>query len=99
MGPYDPTLSPGDPRPALRQTDPARYGALKPFTHLGGNPGLRVSLLHGADDIDVSPEGSIQFHAVLTAAGCIATLILSRGWAKRSPYPPPRRSTPSLERS
>ena len=87
MGPYDPTLSPGDPRPALRQTDSARYKALNPFTHLGSNPGLRVSLLHGADDVDVPPEGSIQFHAALTAAGYIATLILLEGLGHEIPLP------------
>ena len=90
MGPYDPTLCPGDPRPALRQTDPARYEAMNPFTHLGGNPGLRVSLLHGADDGDVPPGGSIQFHEALTAAGYVATLTLLEGYGHEIPLPTSR---------
>ncbi len=89
-GPYDPTLCPGDPRPALRQTDPARYDAMNPFTHLGGNPSLRVSLLHGADDADVPPGGSIGFHAALTAAGYAATLTLLEGYGHEIPLPTSR---------
>jgi len=90
MGPYDPALCPGDPRLALRQTDPARYEAMNPFTHLGGNPGLRVSLLHGADDRDVPPEGSLKFHEALTAAGYVATLILLEGFGHEIPLPTSR---------
>jgi len=60
---------------------------MNPFTHFGGNPGLRVSLLHGADDVDVPPGGSIQFRAALTAAGYVATLTLLEGCGHEFPLP------------
>lgn len=89
-GPYDPALVPGDPRPALRETDPVRFAALNPFSHLGGNPSLRVSLLHGADDTDVPPEGSIRFHEALTAAGYVSTLSILEGLGHEIPRPDSR---------
>jgi predicted esterase len=57
------------------------------LTHLGGNPDLRVSLLHGAVDVDVPPECSIQFHEALTAAGYDATITLLDAVGHEIPLP------------
>ena len=84
-GPYDPTLLASDPRPPLRQTDPARYEELNPYTHLGGNPRLRVLLLHGADDAAAPPEMSTRFCAALAAAGYDATLTVVEGYGHEIP--------------
>ena len=65
----------------------ARYDAMNPFTHLGGNMGLRVSLLHGADDRSVPPESSIQFHEALTTAGYVATLVFLEEYGHEIPPP------------
>lgn len=68
-GSYDPEDHPGDPRNALRDSDPALYQALNPVTHLGANPELRVRLLHGQADAEIPVEASINFHQMLLDAG------------------------------
>jgi len=86
-GPYDPSFLSGDPRPDLVRTDPARCQALNPYTHICGNPDLRVSLLHGADDPAVPPEMSIAFGDALVAAGYDVALTLIEEYGHEVPTP------------
>jgi acetyl esterase/lipase len=86
-GPYEPGRLEGDPRSELRQSDPRRYALLNPFTHLGANPGLRISLLHGADDTAVPRETATRCLEGLRAAGYDATMSLLPGLGHQVPLP------------
>ncbi len=89
-GSYDPAATPGDPRNALRESDPDLYQQINPLTHLGSNPELEVRLLHGTGDTIIPPETSIRFHEALRDAGYEVelTMLEDVGHHLTSPDPP-----------
>jgi predicted esterase len=86
-GSYDPSFLSGDPRRDLVRISPARCQALNAYTHIGGNPDLRVSLLHGTGDPAVPPEMSIAFGDALVAAGDDVALTLIEEYGHEVPTP------------
>ncbi|HKX74566.1 MAG TPA: alpha/beta hydrolase [Acidimicrobiia bacterium] len=56
------------------EVDPAPWEAGNAFTYLGGNPDLRVLLIHGEADELVPPEFSRQLAEALTGGGYAVTL-------------------------
>ena len=57
--------------------------AINPYSYIGGNPDLKVRLIHGIDNDDtvfeVLPEVSTQFHEILIDAGYDAELTIIEG--------------------
>jgi hypothetical protein len=67
----------------LQEDDPELWYAINPYSHIGGNSGLVVRLIHGVDvdDIwwEVPTDTSVAFHQALLDAGYDAELTLLDG--------------------
>ncbi len=57
--------------------------AINPYSYIGGDPDLKVRLIHGIDNddtvFDVPPEVTTQFHETLTDAGYDVDLTVIEG--------------------
>ncbi|MCH7901669.1 MAG: hypothetical protein IH818_12290 [Acidobacteria bacterium] len=86
-GPYDWAIRAYDPQrfdPTVLAIDnPDLLDAINPYSYIGGNPDLKVRLIHGIDNDDtifeVLPEVSTQFHEILIDAGYDAELTIIEG--------------------
>jgi acetyl esterase/lipase len=69
---------------ALREEDPELWETMNPYSHIGGNPGLVVRLIHGDDTgpqmLEI-PRGpvSVEFQQALAEAGYDAEVTLLDG--------------------
>jgi len=58
----------------LKEEDRELWEIVSPYALIGGNPNLRVRLIHGDRDVFVPVEVTVEFHEALEEAGYDATL-------------------------
>lgn len=58
----------------LKEEDPELWEVVSPYALIGGNPNVRVRLIHGERDGMCPVENAVEFHKTLENAGYDATL-------------------------